>query len=341
MIKQIHSTLLIILLLGLTSCERKEKPIAPYDRGGIVANQVGIIENNAYTNQVYFNLANNTEVKTVNRTIWDLSFNTKTNEIRLNSSNFITVINTEDTNFSAITSSAPPTDYDHSNGNEDSVALKGMFTSQGVTKHVFVVDRGQNPIPIGSVPNPAPYQRGTKKVQLLEVSESNYLIKYANLSGSNENTLSIPRDTTQNFIYFSFDNTGSIVSVEPPKQSWDLIFTRYTTVAKLISTQETKDYLVTGVLINKWQGVKGVKVNNKSYEQITIDDLANYSLTDSLDVIGYDWKLFDDVQDSYSINPSRSYLIQDQQGFYYKLRFTDFYNNQGERGYSSFEFQKL
>ena len=58
-------------------------------------------------------------------------------------------------------------------------------------------------------------------------------------------------------------------------------------------------------------------------------------------VLDNDWKLFDDVQDSYSINPSRSYLIQDQQGFYYKLRFTDFYNNQGERGYSSFEFQKL
>lgn len=329
------------VLFFLLSCEKKEKPITPYDRGGLTTNQVSVVSNNAYTNQAYFNLSTNTTIKTVDRTIWDLAFHTKEDQIWLNSSNFMTAINTLDTNFSNVTSSDPPTAYDHSSGNVDSLALKSFIFNQNLTKQVFVINRGQNPIPIGSVPNPAPYQRGTKKFQVIEITDTYYKVKYANLSGSNENTLLIPRDTSETFTYFTFDNTGDLVSVAPSKESWDILFTRYTTVAKLISTQETKDYLVTGVSINSWQGVKGVKVNDKSYDNITISDLPSYPLSDSLDVIGYDWKLFDDIQDNYSINPTRNYIIQDQKGFYYKLRFTDFYNNQGERGHVSFEFQKL
>lgn len=330
-----------ILLFFLLSCEKKEKPITPYDRGGLTTNQVSVVSNNAYTYQVYFNLSTNTTIKTVDRTIWDLAFHTKEDQIWLNSSNFMKVINTYDTNFSNVSSSPSPTNYDHSSGNVDSLALKDIISNDNLTKYVFVIDRGHDPIPIGSIPDPAPYQRGTKKLQVIEITDDYYKIRYANLSGSNDNTLIIQRDTTETFTHFSFENTGSIVAVAPPKDSWDLIFTRYSTVAKLISTQETKDYLVTGVLINKWQGVKGVKVNDKSYDNISINDLSSYQLSDSLDIIGYDWKLFDDVQDSYSIHPTRNYIIKDQKGFYYKFRFTDFYNNQGERGHASFEFQKL
>ena len=63
------------------------------------------------------------------------------------------------------------------------------------------------------------------------------------------------------------------------------------------------------------------------------------------DEIGYDWKdVVGDVGSgnvNYVIIPDINYVIRDWQGFYYKVRFVNFYNNAGEKGYPTFEMQKL
>ena len=44
---------------------------------------------------------------------------------------------------------------------------------------------------------------------------------------------------------------------------------------------------------------------------------------------------------AYSVNPKMNYILKVADGFYYKLHFLDFYNDQGIKGYPKFEFQKL
>jgi hypothetical protein len=36
-----------------------------------------------------------------------------------------------------------------------------------------------------------------------------------------------------------------------------------------------------------------------------------------------------------------NYVVLDREGYFYKLRFISFYNNSGEKGYPTFEFQRL
>ncbi|MEZ5083051.1 MAG: HmuY family protein [Bacteroidales bacterium] len=68
-------------------------------------------------------------------------------------------------------------------------------------------------------------------------------------------------------------------------------------------------------------------------------------LNGQLDVIGYDWKVLQgDVNSgnvSYNIVPNRNYIIRNRNGFVYKLRFIEFYNTLGEKGYPTIEFQLL
>ena len=58
-------------------------------------------------------------------------------------------------------------------------------------------------------------------------------------------------------------------------------------------------------------------------------------------VIGYDWKNFSLQGEVYAVDPNRIYIIKDTDGFIYKLRLISFFSEQGERGFTSFEFQQL
>ena len=70
--------------------------------------------------------------------------------------------------------------------------------------------------------------------------------------------------------------------------------------------------------------------------------MANeYNYSTQRDIIGFNWKTFDFDTQVYTINSSMNYIIQSENGIFYKLRFIDFYNNSGEKGYPKFEIQEL
>ena len=71
------------------------------------------------------------------------------------------------------------------------------------------------------------------------------------------------------------------------------------------------------------------------------DDITSLEFTTRSDVIGYDWKYYNFDDAVYTIVPEMNYVIRDRDGFYYKLRFVDFYNDQGVKGYPKFEFARL
>ncbi len=84
-----------------------------------------------------------------------------------------------------------------------------------------------------------------------------------------------------------------------------------------------------------------LKEDLKEFDQINHKDLPNYSLSNKYDVIGYDWKEYNFQSQSYEILDDNTYLIKTQEGNYFKLRFTSFLNEQGERGFPAFEFSEF
>ena len=133
----------------------------------------------------------------------------------------------------------------------------------------------------------------------------------------------------------SFD-TYQIVDVEPPKESWDLVFTQYTHAF----IDPPVSYLVTGVLSNRYR-VQVAVDRQKNYSEIAYGDIASYVFRVDLNVIGFDWKEYDFDTGSYTVFPEINYVIKDSEGRHYKLHFTDFYDDTGEKGTPKFELQEL
>mgnify|MGYP006139307281 FL=1 len=98
--------------------------------------------------------------------------------------------------------------------------------------------------------------------------------------------------------------------------------------------------MVNGVLLNT-ESTFAVLEDLKEFDQINHKDLPNYSLSNQYDVIGYDWKEYNFQTQSYEILDDNTYLIKTQEGNFFKLRFTSFLNNTGERGFPTFNFSKF
>ena len=63
------------------------------------------------------------------------------------------------------------------------------------------------------------------------------------------------------------------------------------------------------------------------------------NFSDKQNEIGYNWKNW--TGSEYTINTNYTYIIKSVSNRYFKLRFVDFYNSSGERGFPTFEFQEL
>ena len=240
--------------------------------------------------------------------------------------------NTLDTNFIAVSSQAGiEMDFDRSNGNPDSTAIGMWYAEEEDLKRskreVYIIDRGIDEV------NP---NVGLKKVQF-SIEGNRYLIRYADLDNQHEMSQSIDRSDSINYIYFSFDN--GVVDIAPNRIHWSLLFSRYTTM--LVTDEgENYPYLVSGVVLNP-NGVAAALDTIHNFLEIELGDTIDLQLSTRADLIGYDWKYYDFDAGVYTIVPEYAYVIRDRDGFYYKMRFVDFYNGTGEKGYPKFEYARL
>lgn len=326
--------LIISTLAFLFSCEKEEQPIEPYNRGDVTTVAISTGNNGDYSKQIFYRLSDNQVVKTISRTIWDLGFEASANGfiVTLNSANKAQAAQLNTTNFDSVTDISGMTltyTWDHSSGEFDSLALKNWIDGGIPTQYVYIIDRGENPDFSG---------RGKKKLQINDVDNATYTITYANIDGSDKHTLVINKDYELNNVCFSFDDGGKIVDVEPKNDQWDLLFTQYTT--EFYVATPTLAYSVNGTLINR-TFVQGVKVFDQNWSDIDVNDIGAYNFNDTLDVIGYDWKFYDMDNSQYTVYDFKNYLIKDKEGFFYKLRFVDFYDDLGVKGTPKFELKKL
>jgi len=316
----------------------------PHDPGDVETKAIGLTGEYNYEKQVYFDLGSGQEIAYNLKSDWDLGFETGAlgNQVILNTSTFMLAGNTGLTDFGAtIDTSGMDWRFDKSDGNLDSTAIQGWvhFTGNDSTlvysHHVYVINRGYDE---------AGNLLGLKKIVFQKLTESSYSFRYSNMDGSNENIFTIQKDNEVSLVYFSFKEGGKQVILEPRKNDWDLLFTQYTT---MLTTDEGElyPYLLTGVLSNRY----GVIIHEDSllnFHNIAINDAINKDYSEAMDEIGYDWKdIIGDVTGggtlTYVIIEGRNYLIQDTDGFYYKLRFINFYNDDGVKGYPTFEYQRL
>jgi hypothetical protein len=324
-----------------SSCFKEDEKIVPHDPGDVETVVIGLTSDYRY--QVYYDLGTSSIVSTNLKKAWDLGFDGAENgwKIILNSSNFMLAAGTGHTDFIIpLDTAGLDFRFDASSGNPDSMAIGKwvdfLLPDSAIvyTNQVYVIDRGYDE---------AGNLRGLKKIVFQELTDSSYSFRWANLDGSNESSFTVNKDPSVNFTCFSFDEGGKQLTIEPPKYDWDLVFTQYTT---LLYTNEGDPYpyLLTGTLSNP-TGITVAEDTLYEFSSIDLTIADNLIFSKALDEIGYDWKdVVGDVSSgsvSYVIREGLNYVIQDGQGYLYKLRFISFYSNSGEKGYPTFEFARL
>ncbi len=331
--------LTILLLTVLTSCMDKVKeddplPTYPIPEGIKIG---GADLGSDYSNRVYYQLSSNLAVKTITNSDYDLAFeNAETGwHILLNSSRFMKAGSSGTKDFGSVSSpSGIPLTFDNSSGDLDSTAV-GNWADFSVVppffyKEVYVIDMG-----LDQLGTPLGY----KKTIFEELSDNIYSVRFANLDGTDDFTLQVPKVDDRNYIGLSFENEGTVIDFEPPTQNWDILFGQYTTL--LFAEGEPYPYLVRGVLLNTAGTEAYLYGGEKTFVDIEIDDVETNQFSTQQDVIGHEWKRYNLEEGVYTVNTKLVYFIKSFDGSVYKLHFLSYYNTNGETGYPKFEFKKL
>lgn len=323
----------LVLLFAFTSCFEEDEMVPPHETGDLTTGEVELTE--TYKYQVFYDLETNSAVKQNLISEWDLGFETSDSgwHIILNTSKMMLAGNTGKTDFTVVkNNNGAVMNFDPSHGNLDSTAIRNWYSLSGgkpvSREYVYVIDRGTDES-FNSL--------GEKKVTFNLQDENNYVVRFANLNGSNEKTVLIPKDTLVNFVCFSFDN--GIVNIEPAKNTWDLQFGKYSTLL-FTDVGDPYPYLVTGVLLNTYKTVAVLDTTHQ-FEEVSFEIAEVQKFVSQKDIIGYEWKEYDFDNGMYTVLPEKIYVLKNRTGYYYKFRFIDYYNSTGEQGYPTFEFLRL
>ncbi|PRY84635.1 HmuY family protein [Mongoliibacter ruber] len=286
--------------------------------------------------------------KTVTRSTWDLAFSS--------SSEFKVLIN------GTTGAMAYKTDFNSFDELDESYVEK--LRTDGVLlldfnnmNSILYVDDPKNPIAngtaIGSIANTESeskvivYQRGKGGVeerewQKLRVFKSGvkYILQYAPIASEDYTTVEITKDSDFNFVYFSLDSGK--VEVEPKKNDWDFVWTAGTSSTPFPQAANgTLGYFFQDLVYHNIYGGVGAAVvmeEFKAYENFEETDLAGITFnTDDRLTIGSSWRSGGGPNASPAVREDRYYLLKDNKGNIYKLRFLSLTSG-GERGRPSLEY---
>ncbi len=320
---------------ALFACFPEDEAVPPYiSPEGVVNNQVSL--GKYYTRVAYYSLKTNQFISTAEYNSWDIAFNSDANryEIIVNSHKGMRVGHTSKTYEDV--ASIQDVDfwsYDKSGDSySENTAIGTWWKDAGETlDSAYILDLGKDAITGNSL--------GQRKIKIANFENGKYHLTVANLNGSQERTIEIGKNSQYNLVHYSF-TTNEQVMIEPVKTEWDLLFGQYMTV--LYDGGNPLDYSVNGVLINAKNGVQVAIDKEKSLEDIKVSDLPSYTFSDAQDIIGHTWKYLGSINGPivYTIQPW-VFIIKNVDGEYYKLRFTSFTDEIGEKGNPAFEVGKF
>lgn len=329
---------IIIITLLITSCFKEDEMITPHVPGDVKTQIIPLTY--YYTNQVYFDFETDTIVSTNKKSSHDLNFSSIDTSliIRLNTANFAFAAETEYENLSQeIDTCGLIWKFDTSSGNTDSTALDGWISITNIdtnySNKVWLINRGIDPLglPLGII-----------KIKFEKYLNNSFYFSWADINSESYNSTILTTNDDYNYTQFSFDN-NEITQTEPKSNAWDLNFSQYTT---LLFTDENTPYpyLVTGILLNN--NTTAAFDSTLTFDNIVLSDTIFMDFSAKADKIGYQWKkVVGDVSSgsvTYEIKYNYNYIIKTPSGFFYKMRFIDFYDpDTGDKGYPTFEYQQL
>ena len=300
------------------------------------------LENSAYTHQSYFDLSSNSVVLSVEIADWDLEVETsgQMEVIKLNPANSYRVFKTTSTdiNDEITLPEIPDWTFDNPSGNLADLSFYNWSDNE-----VYVIGKKEDSYD-PTVPSIVPFA----KVSFVKTGEGITV----NWMKTDESTVSeVNLKTTSSshpYTWFSFEESGE-ATIQPPSPSdYDLIITSYTGAV----SDGAMSYIfeLRGALTNRVTGVASYRYNPgeaeddeyiEIFNNLTIDNIEIEEYNAEADAIGYDWKSFSRATMSYEIDKSNMYFIRDNDGNHYKLRFTNYYDSNGEKGYISFTYALL
>lgn len=337
MLRLLINIFTVSLAVLVTSCFKEDEMVMPHMPGNYITDTITLGE--TYTNQVYYNLHDSNTVSSALRTAWDLGFESTPSgwRVTLNSSGYMKSVFLEGHVFGTPADAEGATwIFNPSDGSADSLVIGNWFTVNGNdtvgTNRLLLIDRGldENGEPLG-----------INQLVIDSLVKGTYYFRIAEQDGTKPRSYSIAKRGNVNHVLFSISYPLMVVS-EPASTSWDLLFSKYTTLL-YTDAGEPYPYLVLGVLLNP-SFVEVAVDSISSFESINFEKAQSMSFTKQADKIGYLWKKYDFTLGSYTVNPDINYIIRDTRGFIYKFRFVGFYkfsNNRLEKGFPSFEYQKL
>ena len=128
--------------------------------------------------------------------------------------------------------------------------------------------------------------------------------------------------------------------LEPPKNSWDIVFTRARDTIYAANVNASIPYFVTAILLNSYN-TEAAPDSTSDFATIELGQALAMSYTRERPIIGYDWKIYNFTTGRYEVNRRKNYILHNRNDHYYKLRFLDFYNSSGQKGAPIFEYQRL
>jgi HmuY protein len=334
--RKVIISILLFILFTASSCFQEDERVDPHVPGEGVE---FILESSIYDNQIYFDFNTGSVLSEVPNDAWTLAFGAGPDDwqIRINSGGLYGAYPSGFYKFEDVVSvtTASLYHFDASSGDPDSSAFSSW------------IDRtGDEPVPTNEIFLIAKFD-GIKytpewKIRIDSVNTSAFYMSYSSMSGTVK-SFEIHKDYGRNFVHVKMEASPQIVQIEPLKTDWDLLFSQYGTIIPDDEGTPTP-YFVRGVLINPYL-VEVSSDTAKNFEDIIYDDFENYSFFNTRDYIGYDWKDVEiDLENNtavYKVRTDISWLIKASSGYFVKMRFVNFYNNQGLKGYPGFEYVKL
>lgn len=303
------------LIAFLFSCEKDElpKPISNGDGTVLQVLEMGA----SYANQIGFSLEN-ASVNQINAMDWDM-YIYPDKAIRLNTSRFMKVLKVESENDFTLEYADTLFTYDTYSSSHFNFKLNAINNVS-----YYILDLGRN-------------LEGEFLYKLhLKISLIDNRV-FMEFKKENEDDWKVKViELTSNYGHF-YSFIKDVEMINPIFIDSDFYCGGYITKFD----EANLDYLVRGILVNKTNDIEIDTVTTISFEDISLADIPSFEFRSQIDQIGYDWKFYDLDKGLYMIDQSKIYIIKYSNGLIYKLKFIDYYNEEGKKGFPTLSFSLL
>ncbi|MEE6127687.1 T9SS type A sorting domain-containing protein [Chryseobacterium arthrosphaerae] len=330
-----------LLLTSLFALSVQQTVLAQTDANGYTTVNMSMGAN--YQNRVFFDFSTNNMVSQPAGS-WDVAF------YRASATNFGTRIN-DAHDIKVYQASANPADWNTITTNsvasygaplfnpDNTTAIQEGAFEQGSAAYGWGDYNFTNHHVEGKVIFIMQYASGASVKFMIEDYFGGYTFRYAKWNAATSSWDATQTKTIANgsddayFNYFSFNTNEKVVSLEPAKANWDLMFTRYYTDYPYTDPQgnpQTMKYRMSGVIQNP--NISVAKVRPETQETATSAIPAGTAFSKNITTVGHSWKPTSGV---YS---DAVYYIK-KGSDYYRMYFTS--NGGASTGNMYFKYKKI